>query len=112
MDELIPIILFIIIGFVISFHLMTRSKERQLLIEKDISTEDLKILYSKPLNRYNTAKWALIFLFGGIGMFIGIWLVEQTGVDIYLPAAIAVSIGTGLLVWQKVYGDKEKGEEE
>ena len=112
MGELIPIILFIIIGFVITFHLMTRSKERQLLIEKDISTEDLKILYSNPINRFNTAKWALIFLFGGIGMFIGIWLVEQTGVEIYLPAAIAVSIGTGLLVWQKVYGDKEKGEEE
>ena len=112
MEELIPIILFIIIGFVITFHLMTRSKERQLLIEKDINVEDLKSLYSKPLNRYNTAKWALIFLFGGIGMFIGIWLVEQTGVEIYLPAAIAVSIGTGLLVWQKVYGDKEKGEEE
>ena len=112
MDELIPIILFIIIGFVITFHLMTRSKERQLLIEKDINVEDLKSLYSKPLSRYNTAKWAFIFLFGGIGMFIGIWLVEQTGVDIYLPAAIAVSIGTGLLVWQKVYGDKGKGEEE
>ena len=112
MEELIPIILFIIIGFVITFHLMTRSKERQLLIAKDINVEDLKSLYSKPLNRYNTAKWALIFLFGGIGMFIGIWLVELTGVEIYLPAAIAVSIGTGLLVWQKVYGDKEKGEEE
>ena len=112
MEELIPIILFIIIGFVISFHLMTRSKERQLLIEKDISTEDLKILYSKPLNGYNTAKWAFIFLFGGIGLFIGIWLGDQTKEDGYIPAAIAVSVGLGLLVWQKVYGDKEKGEEE
>ena len=112
MDELIPIILFIIIGFVISFHLMTRSKERQLLIEKDISTEDLKILYSKSLNRYRTAKWAFILLFGGVGLFIGIWLNEQTGEDGYVPAAIAVSIGIGLLVWQKVYGSKEKDEEE
>lgn len=112
MEELIPIILFIIIGFVITFHLMTRSKERQLLIEKNIGVEDLKSLYSKPLNRYNTAKWAFILLFGGIGLFIGIWLNEQTGEHGYVPASIAVSIGIGLLVWQKVYGDKEKGEEE
>ncbi len=111
MGELIPIILFIIIGFVITFHLMTRSKERQLLIEKDFTVEDLKSLYSKPLNHHNTAKWAFILLFGGIGLFIGIWLSEQTGEDGYALAAIALSIGIGLLVWQKVYGSKEKDEE-
>ena len=112
MDELIPIILFIIIGFVISFYLMTRHRERQLLIEKDFNVEDLKNLYSRSVNYYNTAKWAFILLFGGIGLFIGIWINEQTREDGYVPATIAVSIGIGLLLWQKIYGDKGKGEEE
>ena len=112
MDQLVGITLFIIIGFVISFHLMTRHKERQLLINKDIGVDDLKRLFFRPSNRFNTARWAFIFLFGGVGLFFGIWINEQTGEDGYVPAAIAVSIGIGLLVWQKIYGDKEKGEEE
>ena len=113
MEELIPIIMFIVIGFVISFYLMTRSKERQTLIEKDINVDDLKRLYSKPFNRYNTAKWAFISLFGGIGIFIGIYIAENLsrGEDGYIPASIAVSVGIGLLLWQKIYGDKANDEE-
>lgn len=111
MDQLIPIILFVVAGFVIMYYFMTRSKERQLLIEKDIEADDLKKLFFKPKVRYGTARVALIFLFGGVGLFIGIWLSEQTGEDGYIPAAIVVSIGLGLLVWQKLYGDGDPEED-
>ena len=111
MEQLIPIILFIVIGFVISFHLMTRHKERRLLINKDIGVDDLKRLFFRPSNRFNTARWAFILLFGGVGMFLGIWINEQTGEDGYIPAVIAVSIGLGLLLWQKIYGNKTNGDE-
>lgn len=112
MGELIPIILFIIIGFVVSFHLMTRHKERQLLIEKGSSIEDLKMLNFKSLSPYNTAKWAFILLFGGGGLFFGIWISEQMREDGYIPASIAVSVGLGLLLWQKIYGLKVNDEKE
>ena len=61
---------------------------------------------------YGTARVALVLLFGGVGLFVGIWLSEETGEDGYVPAAIAVSIGLGLLVWQKLYGDSEPEEDE
>ena len=111
MEELIPIILFIIIGFVVSFHLMTRHKERQLLIEKGSSIEDLKMLNFKSLSPYNTAKWAFILLFGGGGLFFGIWISEQMREDGYIPASIAVFVGLGLLLWQKIYGAKATDDE-
>lgn len=111
MGELIPIIMFIVIGFVISFHLMTRHKERHLLIEKGLGIEDLKKLYTKSLSAYNTAKWAFILLFGGVGLFIGIWISDQTREDGYILASVAVSVGIGLLLWQKIYGAKADNDE-
>jgi len=111
MEELIPIIMFIVIGFVISFHLMTRHKERISLIEKGSSIEDLKMLNFKSLSPYNTAKWAFILLFGGGGLFFGIWISEQMREDGYIPASIAVSVGLGLLLWQKIYGTKPNEDE-
>lgn len=102
----IPMTLFIAIAFVIYFYMMTRHRERMLILEKDVSVEDLKQLFARPKSNYNTAKWALIFLFGGSGLFFGIWLNEMTREDGYVPAAVLVFIGLGLLVWQRLYGKK------
>jgi len=109
MEELIPIILFITIGLVFSLHIIARHRERQLLIEKEVDVEALKRLYHRPKNIYGTAKWALMLLFGGIGLLVGIFLDDGMGRhgDGYAFAAVAISIGIGLLVWQKLYGDKE-----
>ena len=107
-DIIVPISLFIAAAFVIYFYMMTRHREKMLLFEKDVSMEDIKKLYTKPRSGYNTAKWALIFLFGGSGLFIGIWLSEMTGEDGYAPAAVILFVGLGLLVWQKLYGSKEE----
>ncbi len=109
-EVLIPITMFIAIAFVIYFYMMTRHRERMLLLERDVNVEDLKSLYTRSKSRYDTAKWALIFLFGGIGLFFGIWLNEMTREDGYVPAAVLVFVGLGLLVWQRLYG--EKGEDD
>jgi len=103
---LVPITMFIAAAFVIYFYMMTRHREKMLLFEKDVSMEDIKILYTKPKSGYNTAKWALIFLFGGSGLFFGIWLNDITGEDGYAPAAVILFVGLGLLVWQRLYGKK------
>ncbi len=109
MEELIPIILFITIGLVISLHLIARHRERQLLIEKEVDVEALKKLYHRPKNIYGTAKWALMLLFGGIGLLVGIISYESMGRynEGYVFASVFISVGIGLLVWQKLYGNKE-----
>ena len=109
MEQLIPIVLFITIGLVISLHLIARHRERQLLIEKEVDVEALKKLYHRPKNIYTTAKWALIFLFGGIGLMVGVYISDGIGRhgDEYGFASVAISVGIGLLVWQKLYGNKE-----
>jgi len=109
MEELIPIVMFITIGLVVSLHLLARHRERQLLIEKEVDVEALKKLYHRPKNMYSTAKYALILLFGGVGLIVGIYISEGIGrhSDGYEFATVAISVGIGLLVWQKLYGNKE-----
>ena len=109
MEELIPIVMFITIGLVFSLHVISRHRERQLLIEKEVDVEALKSLYHRPKNIYTTAKWALILLFGGIGLLVGGYLDDGIGLhgDGYAFASVAISVGIGLLVWQKLYGNKE-----
>jgi len=109
MEELIPIVLFITTGLVFSLHVIARHRERQLLIEKEVDVEALKKLYHRPKNLYNTAKWALMLLFGGVGLMVGEILDDGIGrhSDGYAFASVAISIGIGLLVWQKLYGNKE-----
>ena len=112
MDEaiFIPITMFIAMAFVIYFFIITRHRERMLLLEKDVNVEDLKSLYTRSKSRYNMAKWALIFLFGGAGLFLGIWINEMTREDGYAPATVLLFIGLGLLVWQRLYGNKQADE--
>ncbi len=114
MGELIPIILFITIGLVISLHLIARHRERQLLIEKEVDVEALKKLYHRPKNMYSTAKYALIMLFGGVGLMVGLISYENMGRhnEGYVFASVFISVGIGLLVWQKLYGNKEIEESE
>lgn len=109
MEELIPIVMFITIGLVVSLHIISRHRERQLLIEKEVDVEALKKLYHRPKNMYSTAKYALISLFGGVGLMVGINRYESMGGNNegYVFASVAISIGIGLLVWQKLYGNKE-----
>lgn len=113
MEALIPIVLFITIGLVISLHVISRHRERQLLIEKEVDVEALKSLYHRPKNTYATAKWALILLFGGVGLMVGVYLNDGMGRhgDGYAFASVAISVGIGLLVWQKLYGNKEIDQE-
>ena len=109
MEQLIPIVMFITIGLVVSLHIISRHRERQLLIEKEVDVEALKKLYHRPKNIYATAKWALMLLFGGTGLMVGINRYESMGGtnEGYVFASVAISIGIGLLVWQKLYGNKE-----
>ena len=111
-EILIPIVLFLVIGFILSFYIMARHKERQLLIEKEVDAETIKTLYGRIRYKFSTAKWAFIFLFGGIGLFTGIIITDEYhGNEGYAFASVAISVGIGLLVWQRLYGDKEENHE-
>jgi len=72
---MIPIILFIVVGFVIALVFQLKSKEKQMMIEKGLSAEQMvELLKSKERdsrNRYYMLKGGIILIFLVIGGVIG-----------------------------------------
>jgi lipoprotein signal peptidase len=72
---MVPIILFIVVGFVIALVFQLKSKEKQMMIEKGLSTEQIvELLKSKDRdakNRYYMLKGGIILIFLVIGGIIG-----------------------------------------
>jgi hypothetical protein len=110
MGELVGLVavlgFFAVIGVPIYHHTSTRHKERMALIEKGIVTEDVKYLYdtsNKRHNPYGSLKWGLIFIAGGLGLFIAQILTVNAGMDeSTYPAIIALGIGTALIMFYRI----------
>ncbi len=110
--ELIPIVLFISVATVIALFFKWRSAERMAIIEKGLTGEDLKYLYARrPTHPRNIVKWALIFLFGGVGIAVAVLVSEATGNNGYGFGIVILSIGLALLVYYTKFAMKAPDEE-
>ncbi len=73
-EEMIPIILFLVIGTVISLYFYFRSKDRQLIIEKGMSPEIVNNLFKYRMNPYIWLKVGVVVAFGSLGVLLGNYL--------------------------------------
>jgi hypothetical protein len=70
----IPIIMFLVIGVVISLYFFFRSKDRQLIIEKGISAEAIQTMFKYKWNPYLWLKVGVVTACGSLGILIGNYL--------------------------------------
>ena len=94
----IPIIFFIVTGLVLVTFFYFRSKEKQMLIEKGLSSEEIKTFYDKKKDPFVLMKLGIISVFFGIGLGIGLMLQENTRQDFWVPFLLFVSTGLGLVL--------------
>jgi H+/gluconate symporter-like permease len=73
----IPIITVIVVGLAFITAIYFRSKERQMLIDKGLTAEQMKEFYERKKNPFILSQLGIIFIFFGLGLGIGIYL-EQT----------------------------------
>ncbi len=102
-EVLIPITMFMLIGGIWGFTLLTRHRERMTMIEKGLKPEDMKALYERAtlkINPLSSLKWGMIFVSVGIAALIGMYLHANYYVDegIY-PALMALLGGVGLIAF-------------
>ncbi|HEX2982933.1 MAG TPA: DUF6249 domain-containing protein, partial [Ignavibacteriales bacterium] len=73
MEELVPIVLFLTTGLVITSFFYLRMRERQALIEKGLSAEQIQAMYVKRpgLQGYTLIKIGIVLVFFGIGLGVG-----------------------------------------
>ena len=110
-EILIPITLFLTVGGVLGFMLLTRHKERMSMIEKGLKTEDIKALYARgewrQPNPLSSLKWGIIFLGLGIAIVIGMYLRQTYNVEGGIFAGLmALFGGLGLILFYLIANKK------
>ncbi len=91
--------MFIVIGIIVVSAIYFDSKEKQMIIEKGLSPEQIQSLYGKKKSSNNTLLiWGIIILFFGIGLGLGMMLEEWYHQEFYIPLFIFAFTGIGFIL--------------
>lgn len=107
----IPIVMFLITGLIWVTFIYYRSRERQMLIEKGLSAEDIKKFFEQKKDPYILLKIGFISVFFGLGLGFGLMLEDITSKEYWVPFMLFVITGLGFvsanLASQKLSKKKE-----
>ena len=101
----IPIVMFLIIGLIWVTAIYYRSRERQMLIEKGLSAEDMKKFFEQKKDPFWLMKIGIICIFFGIGLGIGLMSGAEETREVVTPTTIFVFTGIGFVL-ANIYGNK------
>ncbi|MGB5528536.1 MAG: DUF6249 domain-containing protein [Ignavibacteriaceae bacterium] len=101
----IPIVMFLIIGLIAVTLIYYRSKERQMLIDKGLSAEDMKKFFEQKRDPFWLLKVGIICIFFGIGLGIGLMSSGEETREVVTPTTIFIFTGLGFVL-ANVYGNK------
>lgn len=104
----IPIILILVTGLVLVTYFFLKSRERQMLIEKGLSPEQIKDYFETKKDPYRLMKIGMIILFFGLGLGFGLMLQDATGKDFWVAFLLFTMTGLGFVV-ANVLGKKLEG---
>lgn len=107
----IPIVLFLTAGLVWITAIYLKSREKQMLIEKGLTAEDIRTFFDskKKDNPFLLTKIGVISIFFGVGIGLGMFLEDVTTKEYWIVLCIFVSTGLGFII-ANYYGRKlEKG---
>jgi hypothetical protein len=103
----IPIILFLVIGVILVVYFYLKSKEKQMLIEKGLSTEEIKKFFEQKNDGLGLLKIGIISIFFGLGLGIGLMMEDATSKEYWVPFLLFVGTGIGFVL-ANVITDKMK----
>lgn len=105
-EMLIPIFFFLSLAAVLTVYLLTRHRERVLMIEKGMKAEDINALRNRRwgmTSPFSSLKWGMLFVGVGLAGLIGLWLRESyTMNEGVIPALMCVFGGAALIVFYLV----------
>lgn len=103
----IPIIITVVIGVILIVHFYLQSKEKQMLIEKGLSTEEIKQFFQEKRDGFWLLKIGIISIGFGLGLGFGMFLQDVTAKDYWIPLSLFVGTGIGFVV-ANIISDKMK----
>lgn len=97
-EFMIPIILFIVIGAVIITALYLRSREREMILSKEYTAEEMKALLAPgEKKKGGLIVVGILTLSFGLGMIVGTLLKNATGQNDFVPFTMFIFVGAGLI---------------
>jgi hypothetical protein len=94
----IPIILFLVIGIVLVAFYYLKSKEKQMLIEKGLSAEEIKKFFEEKRDGLGLMKIGIIAICFGLGLGFGMMFEDSSGKDYWIPFLLFVGTGIGFVL--------------
>lgn len=96
----IPIIFIVIVGLIVITGIYLKSRERQMLIEKGLTAEDMKAFFEnkKSINPFLLARIGIICIFFGLGLGLGMFMEDVTSKEYWAPLCIFVGTGLGFVL--------------
>ncbi len=94
----IPIIITLVIGLVLVTYFYFRSRERQMLIDKGLSADQIKEFFDKKKDNFTLLKIGVIVIFFGLGLGFGMMLQDATSKEYWIPFSLFVLTGIGFVV--------------
>lgn len=94
----IPIILFLVIGVIWVSFIYFKSKEKQLMIEKGLSYDQMMEFFKTKRDPYLMLKIGIVTLFFGVGLGVGLLIERFTYVEEWIPFLIISMTGLGFVV--------------
>ncbi len=103
----IPIIITLVIGVILVVYFYLKSKEKQMLIEKGLSAEEIKKFFEEKRDGLGVMKIGIISIFFGLGLGLGLMLQDATTKEYWVPFSLFVGTGIGFVI-ANVLSDKMK----
>lgn len=94
----VPIIMFLVIGVIWVSYIYFKSKEKQLMIEKGLSYDQMMEFFKTKRDPYFMLKIGIVTLFFGVGLGAGLLIERFTYVDEWIPFLIISMTGLGFVV--------------
>jgi len=101
----IPIVMFLVLGLILVTFIYYRSRERQMLIDKGLSAEDMRKFFEQKRDPFWLMKVGIICIFFGIGLGIGLMSGAEETREIVTPTTIFIFTGIGFVL-ANIYGNK------
>lgn len=98
MGIFVPITMFLVIGIVWVTYIYFRSKEKQMMIEKGMSYEQMVEFIKERKNPFTLLKIGIICIFFGLGLGLGVMVEDYSHNDGWVVLLMFVFTGIGFVV--------------
>lgn len=96
----IPIVMLLVAGLVMVTYFYLRSKERQMLIEKNLDAQSIKEYFNqkRKMSPYTLMKIGIVCIAFGVALGFGLWLEDITYKGFWIPFSLFTVTGVGFVI--------------